>query len=145
MSYTGTQVPIELGAMGLQTDLPPAQVPPGALIKAFDVSFETGLLTKAPGSAKYNTNALPAGVMAVHDYWPSTSFQRLIAACSDGSIYRDTGNKLFGGNTAIKEGLLNLTPRCMFVEGGQEVALAADLPVFSDFIGYSIKPYNWIN
>lgn len=122
MGYTGTIASIPLGQIGLMTDLPPSDVPRGALIKATNVSFETGLISKAPGSSRYNTQVLPSGIVAVHDYWPDTVTQRLIAACRNGAIYRDEGDRQFGGASAIAEDLMALTPNSMFVEGGQETA-----------------------
>jgi len=121
--YSGQTVTIPLGEMGLLTDVAPGQVPRGALIRANNISYETGLVTKAPGSLRYNTQVLPAGIVALIDYWPDTVTQRLIAACANGSIYRDIGDKQFSGAVAIASNLGSLTPRSMFVEGGQETAL----------------------
>lgn len=126
MGYTGLEVKIPMGQIGLFTDLAPGDVPPGALIKAYNVSFETGVITKAPGSLRYNsTQVLPSPIVALFDWWPNTVTQRLIAACANGSIYRDIGDRVFSGATAIKTGLGSLTPRAMFVEGGQETASRA--------------------
>lgn len=125
MAYAGNIAQISLGQIGLLTDVPPGDVPRGALIRANNISFETGAVTKAPGSIKYNTNALPAPIVGLFDWWPNTVTQRLIAACSNGSIYRDIGDKLFSSNVAIASGLGVLTPKCMFIEGGEEVALRA--------------------
>lgn len=125
MSYAGQSAHISLGQMGLLTDLPPGAIPPGALVLAKNVSFETGMITKAPGSLRYNTQVLPAGVVGVWDWWKNTVTQELIAACSNGSIYRDIGDRVFTGAVALTTGLGTLDPRCMFVEGGQETALRA--------------------
>lgn len=122
MAYSGQVATIQLGSIGLLTDLPPGQLPPGSLLRANNVSFETGLITKAPGSAQYNTVALPASVVAIKDWWPNPSTQRMIAACSNGSVYRDIGDRNFSANVAIASGLGNLTPKCFFVDGGQETA-----------------------
>lgn len=122
MAYTGQIAHIPLGQLGLLTDVPPGEVPRGALIRANNVSFETGLITKAPGSYRYNTQVLPSGIVGCFDWWPDPVTQRLIAACANGSIYRDIGDRLFSGATAIKTGLGTLTPKCMFVEGGNETA-----------------------
>lgn len=121
--YNGQTAQITLGEYGLLTDVPPGQVPPGALIRATNVSYETGMVTKAPGAIKYNTQVLPAGIVAVIDYWPNTVTQRLIALCANGSIYRDIGDRLFSSATAIATGLGTPTPRSIFVEGGQETSL----------------------
>lgn len=123
MAYAGQVAHIELGQIGLLTDVSPGNIPRGALIRANDISYETGLITKAPGSRRYNTQVLPAGVVAIFDWWPDTVTQRLIAACSDGKIYRDEGDRLFGGAIAIADDLGGLTPKAMFVAGGQETAL----------------------
>lgn len=120
MAYIGNQYPIPLGYYGLVTDLPPADIPRGALILANNVSFETGNITKAPGSRRYNSSALDGSVVALHDWWPNSTFQRLIAVTSAGSIYRDIGDNTFSSGVAITTGLLSLTPNAVFVEGGAE-------------------------
>lgn len=125
MAYAGNIYPIVLGQMGLLSDVPPSDVPSGALIKANNVSFETGAITKAPGDIRYNTQVLPSGVVAVHDWWPDVVTQRLIALCENGSIYRDIGDRVFSGATAITTGLLTCTPRSSFIEAGAETALRA--------------------
>lgn len=122
MAYAGQIAVIPLGGLGLLTDLPNGELPPGALILAKNVSFETGSLTKAPGSLRFNTQVLPAGVVALFDWWPNTTTQQMIAACSNGSIYRDIGDRLFSSATALTSGLMGLTPRCQFKEGGSETA-----------------------
>lgn len=123
MAYTGNQASIALGEFGLLTDMPPGSLPRGCLIKANNVSFETGLITKAPGSLRYNTQVLPAGIIACFDWWPDIATQRLIAACNNGAIYRDIGDRQFTGAVAIKSGLMGLDPRAMFIEGGNETSL----------------------
>jgi hypothetical protein len=123
MAYAGNEATIQLGGIGLLTDRPAGDVPRGALIKANNVSFETGMITKAPGSLRYNTQVLPSGIVALHDWWPDVVTQRLIALCANGSLYRDIGDRVFSGATAITTGLLNVTPQSQFVEGGNESAL----------------------
>lgn len=122
MAYAGNKALIPLGDFGLFTDVPPGDVPRGALILARNVSFETGLITKAPGDLRYNFNALSAGIVALFDWWPDSVTQRLIAATSDGKIYRDIGDREFSLSVPIKTGLGTLTPKALFVEGGNETA-----------------------
>ena len=121
MSYRGNIAHIPLGAFGLLTDVPPGNVPRGAMIKADNISFETGSITKARGSRRYNTQVLPDKIVALVDYWPTVSTQRMIAACANGALYKDIGDTLFGSAVAINSGLMDLTPKCQFVTGGQEV------------------------
>lgn len=124
MAYAGESITIPLGQAGLITDLPPTQIPPNALIRANNISFDKGLLEKAPGSLRYNDTALDSGanIVALADWWPDTVKQRLIAVTDTGKIFRDIGDREFSGGTAIATGLGNLTPNCQFVAGGNETA-----------------------
>jgi hypothetical protein len=120
--YQGVTAQIPLGNLGVMTDLAPGQIPPTALIKAFDVDFGPGYIQKAPGSLRYNTTPFSSGIVALIDYWPSTYTQRLLAATADGKVYRDTGDRLFGSNTAILSSLGALNTFSNFVIGGAEIA-----------------------
>lgn len=122
MAYEGTVAEIPLGELGLLTDLAPSQLPPMALLGANNITLVNGTVQKAPGSRKLNAVALPAGVVALTDWKPTSIQQRTIAACSNGSIYRDTGPGDFAGNVAIATGLTGLTPNSQFVHGGNETA-----------------------
>ena len=68
MAYSGKVAHIPLGQYGLLTDVSPGDVPRGAFIRANNVSYETGLITKARGSLRYNTQVLPASIVALVDY-----------------------------------------------------------------------------
>lgn len=120
--YQGVTAQIPLGTLGVLTDQAPGQIPPTALIKAFDVDFGPGYIQKAPGSLRYNANAFSSGIVALIDYWPNIYTQRILCATADGKIYRDIGDKLFMGNTAIASGLGPFTTFCNFVVGGAETA-----------------------
>lgn len=120
--YQGVTAQIPLGNMGVLTDQAPGQIPVTALIKAFDVDFAPGYIQKSPGSLRYNTNALSAGIVALIDYWPNFYTQRMLAATSDGKIYRDAGDRLFGGGTAIATGLGPLNTFSSFTVGGAEIS-----------------------
>lgn len=122
MAYQGVHAVIPLGQYGLLTDFAPGALPPGALIEATNVVLNSGLIQKAPGSYVYNSTALDGQVVALFDWWPTPYIQRMIAATSAGSIYRDIGDKTFGGGTAIKTGLGTLDPRSKFIEAGNETA-----------------------
>lgn len=122
MAYGGVVAKIPYGEFGLLTDLPPSEIPPSALILADNVTLENGLMEKARGGLRYNNSALPSGVVSLFDWWPDDVTQRLIAVCANGSVYRDIGDRLFSGNTAIASGLGTLTPNTILVEGGRELA-----------------------
>lgn len=120
MAFSGLQVTIPLGRMGVVSDLAPTDVPPGSLIYANNIVLFNGTVQKAPGTLLYNTIPLSSGIVALFDWWPDTVRQRLIAVTADGSVYRDTGGRAFG--TAIKTGLGMLTPNCIFCSGGGETS-----------------------
>lgn len=122
MSYLGTAIPIPLGELGLRTDETSTSLPPNALIKANNISLYSGRIEKSRGTEKYNTTPLSGDVVAINDYWPTPQIQRLIAATSDGKIFRDTGDRTFSGGTAIETGLGVLTPDTHMYTGGQEEA-----------------------
>jgi len=133
MSYKGAIVTIPLGQYGLLTDHSPSDLPMGALIQAKNVVLNEGLIQKAPGSYKYNPNNQLAKIVGLWDWNPSLSIQRMIAVTSTGSIYKDLGDGTFNGSLAINTSLGNLTPRCSFVQGGNETAgRAKKLFFFSD-------------
>lgn len=119
MSYSGTRAKLPLGEFGLLTDIAPDKQPPNSLIGANNVCFFNGTVQKAPGGVKWNSVALDSGVVAVHDWHPSTVIQRMIAVTSGGRIYKGR-DRAFG--TAINTGLGALTPNCVFAEGGAETA-----------------------
>lgn len=122
MGYSGIPVKIDFGNMGLLTDMSVTERPPGSLLFARNVTLNAGTVQKAPGTVKMNSSALAAGIVALYDWWPTTTIQRTIAVTSAGSVYRNEGVGDFG--TAITTGLGVLNPNCMFVSGGQETALA---------------------
>lgn len=118
--YTGTKAKIPLGEFGLLTDIAPDKVPPPALIQANNVCFTEGSVQKAPGTVKWNSTPLAAGIVAVHHWKPTLVTERFIAVTSDGSIYRGS-DRVFG--SAINSSVSSvLTPNCMFAEGGAEAA-----------------------
>lgn len=120
MSYIGQRAKIPLGELGLMTDVAPDKMPPNALIKATCIAFSNGAVQKAPGDLKWNASALPAGLVAVHQWKPTPNVERMMAVTSTGSVYKGQ-DRQFG--TAINTTLAStLTPNCHFVEGGAETA-----------------------
>jgi len=121
--YEGEVRDIPVGTIGLLTDRAPTELPLGALVYTKNITTTKGTAQKAPGSVKYNTTPLSAGIIALTDWFPVPSKQRLIAVTSDGNIYRDIGDGGFSLGVAIKTGLGLLNPNAVFIHGGQEVAL----------------------
>lgn len=121
MNYVGVEFPIELGQFGLMADLSPDKIPIGALIHARNISINEGRIQKAAGAKTYNATALSGGIISFYDWWPDTTTQRMLAATSDGFIYKDLGLGTFSAG-AVASGLGPLTPNCKFVSGGGESA-----------------------
>lgn len=138
MGYAGEEVTIPLGQYGLMTDMAPTDVPYGALIDTKNVTLVEGRVQKSPGAKKINgSNALPSHVVGLFDWWPNTSVQQLVAACKNGSIYRDDGPGTF--RTTLVTGLSSLTPNCQFVAGGSETAGRIRKLFFFSFGGNQLK------
>lgn len=122
MAYEGIEAKIPLGDLALVTDSSGDKLSPNALCDAKNISVTNAVIEKAPGTYKYNSVSLGSSIVAIHDYWPTTVQQRLIALTTNGNVYRDTGGRDFGAQIAINSGLGNLQANCKFVEGGQESA-----------------------
>lgn len=132
MAYSGEVAKIPIGEAGVVSDMPPSKIPYTALTRAYNCSFGLGYVQKAEGAIQYNRYAFPItnslSVVAALDYWPTTQQQRMFVACSNGSIYRDTGDRYFGANAAntapvaVASGLGSLTGKSQFVVGGNEIA-----------------------
>jgi hypothetical protein len=122
MSYSGTSIGIPVGQLGLKTDDAQTSLPPNALIKANNISLYSGRIEKVKGATKYNATPLTSSIVAVADWFPSPTLQRLIACTSDGKIWRDTGSSTFSANTPIATGLASLTTDTHMVTGGAESA-----------------------
>jgi hypothetical protein len=123
MAYQGISVPIVLGQAGLITDDPISSLPLNALQKANNITFDSGRIGKSLGSSKYNSSALDSDIVAVFDWFPTPSLQRLIAVTDNGKIWRDTGDTTFGSATPIKTGLGTLTTDTKISAGGAESSL----------------------
>jgi len=124
MAYVGQAVDIPLGQQGLLTDIPQTQIPFTALTLANNIRYNVGGIDKAPGSIKFNSTALDsgAGIIALQDWFPTPSLQRLIAVTDTGKVFRDTGDGSFTAGVAIDSGFGSPNTDFMFVEAGNEVA-----------------------
>lgn len=122
MAYRGVSAKIPLGEVGLLTDMPSDKLPPNSLIRASNICYFNGSVQKAPGTIKWNASALDSGVVAVHDWWPTTTMQRMIAVTSAGYTYK--GRDRAFGSALNTTSLGTLSPNCVFAEGGNESASA---------------------
>src|SRR4030065_1643856 len=110
MAYEGFQIAIPLGQLGLLTDDAASVIPINSLARADNIVFESGRISKSLGCTKFNATSLDSSaVVALLDYFPTPSTQRLIALTSNGKMWRDTRDGTFITTTAIKTGLGTLT------------------------------------
>lgn len=115
--------PLPIGFDGLDGSKNMSQIPPTALIKAENISFDAGTLQKEGGAVKYNSAVISGAhrVIAGHDWFPSEGTQRLIVMTSNGDVLRDTGDGTFSTN--LKSGLtISTVAPPLFVDGGKEAA-----------------------
>lgn len=120
MSYRGITIPIELARFGLVGSKNLAAVPHNALLRALNTAFDQGALTKTGGSAKYNGTPIGGSpkLRGLLDWFPTSTVQRLLVWCTDGTIRRDTGAGTFPDT--MKSGL-NTSGLPVWAEGGAEL------------------------
>ena len=86
--YAGKTIHIPFGLGSLQTDDKQSDIPPTNPIVCENVTFSHGYAEKDFGAKRWNSAALPGGIVGIFDWWPNQSFQRLIVCCKDGKVYR---------------------------------------------------------
>jgi hypothetical protein len=143
MAYSGAVARIPLGQAGILTDLAPSSLPIQALTDANNITIVNGTVQKAPGARRLNATALPAGIVAGVDWRPNTVTQKTVVACSNGSIYYDTGPGDFALQVPIASGLTSLTPNSLFVTGGNETGGRPKKLFFFSFGENQIKVLNF--
>ncbi len=122
MGYIGQVIPIPAGQGGLVGTKNQTDIAPDKLITARNVSLYGDALSKEGGAAKYNSSAITGGptILGGWDWWPTSGTQRMVVACSDGKLYKDTGGGTFG--TTLVSGLTITGTVPVFVDGGKEAA-----------------------
>lgn len=88
--YRGQITHVPLGQTGVYTDDSQTITPPQGVIRAENVEIKNGFIEKATGSRRWNSAALPSGVAAFFDWWPSEGIQRTIVVTKDGRVWRFT-------------------------------------------------------
>ncbi len=123
MSYRGLKAEIPLGTEGLTGTPNTTMMPPGYLSEANNISLANGNIQKEGGASKYNASAISGGpvVLGGWDHNTNSLAHRMVIACNDGKLYKDSGAGTFA--VVLKTGL-SATMAPYFVEGGKEVAAA---------------------
>ena len=88
MSYQGMIATIPLGSGGILSDYPDTVVPLLKVARASNVTLNNNVMEKDFGNKKWNQTAFADSVKAFFDYWPTADFQRLLAVCGNGKVYK---------------------------------------------------------
>lgn len=133
MGFGGQSARIVLGRRGLAGGKNPLSLDASSLLQAEGIQFDGEYVSKEPGASRYNATPIAGApaVVALHDWDATPSNQYLVAATSDGKLYRDDGAGTFG--VTLKSGLA--PNRVVHIAaGGQEAAaLPKKLFVFNGF------------
>lgn len=119
MSYRGQQAVLPAGQGGFNGDSNNQNIPITDLTIARNIRYDGNSWTKAPGLTSYD----PAGIAGAPDildaiqYIPEEGLSRIITACSDGKVYRETAGNLDA--TTLVSGL-DFTDAVVLVEAGEE-------------------------
>lgn len=125
MPYNGQTFTIPLGTEGLRTDDNQSRIPFTSLILAKNITLDKGVAEKESGSRRWNTAALPSGIVGLLDWFPTSVLQRFIAVTAAGLVY-----KYMDAETPIEVTASGAAPAMLyavnsqltFVTGGAEFA-----------------------
>lgn len=133
MAYQGKIIEIPIGMDGLRTDDPDSKVSPSTLVRALNINLQSGYVEKDYGSRRWNSSALPGGVVGGFDWNPDDITQRMIVACNDGKIYRFTDAYNYSEvSTSATIKTINTSEMVNFVSaGGEESGNDKKLFIFS--------------
>lgn len=125
MSYQGIEAEFKLGRGGLLTDETQAEIPIQNLILANNVELQDGIVSREPGSKRWNLSEFSGSVIELADYWPQEHLQRFLVLTSDGRVWkapdRETKTEVLPFS-ASEPATLNLSPEYRIVIGGSEIA-----------------------
>lgn len=121
MAYRGRIAEIPIGFDGLTGSKNLSQVKVSQLLRALNISYESGTIRKEGGSAKYNSSVISGApkILGGWDWWPTGGNQRMVVYTDDGELLKDSGDGSFG--VTLKSGLDTFAVP-VFVEGGKEAA-----------------------
>lgn len=126
MAYSGISIPIPMGQGGLHTDDSPNTIPPTDLLVANNVRLHQGMVEKDAGSARFNTTAIPLGVLAAIEFSPDYSARYVICVGGDGNVYAVNSAGVVSAaivSTTLAAPLtVTFGNQIQFVIGGGEVA-----------------------
>lgn len=124
MAYEGFEGDIRIGRGGLMTDINPADIPDTHLIRAKNIDIQDGIIQKDFGSRKWNNSALPSGIIALMDWFPSEHLQRFISVTRAGKVYKhpdpETNTEITASGSAPSNLIITPQIQTQIVTGGNE-------------------------
>lgn len=125
MAYKGACFKIPLGLLGLSTDDSQDRMPVSNLLEARNLDFYNGQCASEGGSRRWNVTPLSSGVVAMHDFWPQDSVQRITVLGRDAVVRKfidSKQNATIGPSSSSDVQTLSIasSTQPMFVQGGAE-------------------------
>lgn len=124
MAFRGITIPIAFGSLGFTGTKSVSLARPGEVVCANGIAWDGGSIVKERGLTKYNSTVISSSpdVLSGHDYWPTSTGQRLLLSTDDGKLLR------------FVSGSLTHTMASSLTVG------ANDVPVWLDVYGTSGSP-----
>ncbi len=124
MAYKGFDISVPIGRAGLMTDENSSDIPPTHLVRAKNVEIINGVISKEPGSRRWNQIALDSGVVALVEWTPDDARVYLIAVERSGKVWRfeDSQTKVEVVSDGVSPTTLSIGEHVSIVEGGAEDA-----------------------
>jgi hypothetical protein len=124
VSYRGFDIAIPLGRAGLMTDENQSDIPPSHLIRAKNVEISNGVISKEPGSRRWNKVPLGSGIVAMAEWAPNDAQRFLVVVERDGQVRRyanaeEVAEVVSDGTSPTA---LSVSDHVFIVEGGAESA-----------------------
>lgn len=128
--YSGLKLPLVLGEDGLY-DI--RRSPENGLIEALGITLENNQLEKEGGALKKTSASLPGAVLALLDWWPTSTTQRTIAVTHTGGVFLDDGNSWTFPTTLLPVGTFSFpsAPPYLAVGGAETPSAPRKLFLFS--------------
>lgn len=122
MASNALVIELPVGMDGLDGSKNMSQIPITALLRASNITYESGTLQKEGGAAKYNSTAITGApsVLGGWDWLHDGVTQRMVVFTSAGDLLKDTGSGTF--SVTLASGLTATSVIATFAEGGKEGA-----------------------
>ena len=138
VGYQGEIAGVRCGVGGLSVNLNPSQILLKNVIQAEGVVFRQDHWRKEPGTVLFGVNTHPSGadrqVVALFDYHPTDSVQRIVSLMGDGKVYYTNANPGNSGdpgaNVFATQNSGSGTTFGLWVAGGQEAGTGSARKLF---------------